>query len=1114
MNFIPFILRRASRNWRLLLVLATGVILATGLLASAPILVDSVIQLGLPRRLKAADPLDANLRLTAFANLGEEDYRDLNEPIQAIMQTAFAGHIKEIVPSIGSNWMFPWMEGTLRTDQRVNFRLFGGIESHVEFVSGGWLDPEGSATPASPEIYPVVIGEEMAAWYGLTTGDQLPLSFQTGADGPDIFLQITGVVQAKVPSDPYWLGALSPLVSQGNKRYLEQFSTFMPAEAFFAANLGLFPKSRSEMAWHVILDADTITAGDIPAMLNAISELPEALGNTVAVETGLDELLLDFYTQSQGIRTPVFLLTGEVVLLALVYVVMTAGLAVRAIEREFATLRSRGASRGQIFRIQLVEAALLVLTAIVAGPVIGAGLVRLLGWLGPLTDLGETAPLVTTARAAWTAALVGGAASLAGLLIPVGPALRRSIVTQTQTVGREAQPLWQRLYLDVALLVLGLILFARLQFYGGLSTGRVDWLLLLSPIAILLGTATLVVRITPPILRIIARLVATGTGLPGPLALWQTARNPGQFTGLVVLLTLANALGVLATGLNATMDASEIERAYYAAGSDVRLESDDAISAADFLTVDGITNAATGWRGSGTVNLATYRSFPMFDLLAMDPASFARVTYYRDDFSDAPMGELLGRLVMGDQLPGIELAGHPGELGLWVWADPDNPDAPGPQLDGTNDRDRLGYFAKILTHTGESILIPLTTAEPASPGAVTPEGSSAPDEPPLLPWVHYSAPLPEFTPEDYPLSLHSLWFRNRTRIEGQFTSGVRLDIAIDTITVVDRETGETARVEGFDDPAGFVLHEMRGTTGAEGLFVFNGDDAHEGLARGRLRLDYDRILADAGVVFNIADRDSAVIPALVSPRFIAATDGEVGGRVDAFVGDTAVTFEIVGIVNYFPTLYEREAGGFMITSSEGLLTRLGNETSRPISFNQVFLDTEVDADAATLAAASPNLVSRIWDAQAIRQLIRADPMALGLRSVTFLGYVLTSVLSLVGFATTFFLSVRQRAHSFGILRAMGMSPRQLYISLAVEQGLMIFTGLALGALLGSVLNSYVLPGLPVTLGDQYIPPFIPRSDWRAVLQVFLTLALAFAATFGLATWTLWRSKLHEALRYE
>ena len=77
----------------------------------------------------------------------------------------------------------------------------------------------------------------------------------------------------------------------------------------------------------------------------------------------------------------------------------------------------------------------------------------------------------------------------------------------------------------------------------------------------------------------------------------------------------------------------------------------------------------------------------------------------------------------------------------------------------------------------------------------------------------------------------------------------------------------------------------------------------------------------------------------------------------------------------------------------------------------------------------------------------------------------------------------------------------------------ILTGLVLGAVLGAVLNQIILPGLPITLANQApVPPFIPRSDWRPVGQVFATLAVVFTLTFGIATWALWRAKVHQALR--
>lgn len=1090
----------------MLLVVAFGVIVSTGLLSSAPILINTVIELGLPRRLRAADPADAHLRFSTFENLGEIDFRDVDESLQVLIQQQFAGHLDQIVLSISTHWAHPWLDGSLLPDERINFRRFDDLENQVHFISGSW--PETAILMSDPEglpVYRVVIGEAMAQWYGLDAGDRLPLSLKPAAAGPDLVLEIAAVVRAKDPIAPYWMGSFSPLSSQANQRYVQQFSVIVPAVDFESIRSALFPRSNSELAWHVILDVDSIKGSDLAGLINVMEGLPKDIGSTVAFQSGLKDLLLDFYTQAQGIRTPLYLLTAEVVLLALVYVVMTAGLAVRSIEREFAVLRSRGAARSQIVRIQLAEAGLIAAIAWLSGPGLGSILVRFLGQFGPLADLAGPAGTAAIPDAAWSAAFFGAASGLAGLLLPVGPALRRSIVAQVQTTGRERQPIWQRLYLDVMLLAAGLILMLRFQYSGGLASGRVDWLLLLSPITLLLGAATLVVRIAPPVLGFASRLAAAGRGLSAPLAFWHTARNPGQFTGLVILLTLANALGILATGLNATLNASEFERAVYASGSDYRLASERPLSAADFSGTANVAQVVGVWRESATVNLKTYRSFPSFEMLAIDPQRFTEVTVYRHDFSEQPMGEILGTLLAEADLPGIPLPGEPGEIGLWVFSILDRTDVLRARLDGITDRDRVGFFVKLITAGGESLLLELNPPAPGWP--------DSPDD--YVPWVYVSAVLPEFSAQDYPLTLHSLWLRNRARSEGSFTAEGARFLQIDDIQVRDRAGGDVTIVEGFEDPLQIVQHELRANPDPISQFTYSRIYPHSGEALAKITLSYTRILADIGVVFHIADREDALIPAVVSESFLSATDLEVGDQVDVFVAGQAVVFQIRGVVRYFPTLYENGSAGFMITSSQNLLTRLSNATSEAFSFNELLVDTDGPIDPVDLAARSRSEITRIWSLEGIRQLIKADPMALGLRGVTYLGYFLTSLLSVIGFMTFFYLSLRQRAQSFGILRAMGMSPRQLYLSLAVEQSLVILTGLVLGAVLGAVLNDLVLPGLPVTLAAQLsTPPFLPRSDWRSVLQVFITLLALFSLTFGLATWALWRSRIHEALRYE
>jgi len=107
----------------------------------------------------------------------------------------------------------------------------------------------------------------------------------------------------------------------------------------------------------------------------------------------------------------------------------------------------------------------------------------------------------------------------------------------------------------------------------------------------------------------------------------------------------------------------------------------------------------------------------------------------------------------------------------------------------------------------------------------------------------------------------------------------------------------------------------------------------------------------------------------------------------------------------------------------------------------------------------------------------------------------------------------ERVREIGMMRAMGMSARELYGSIVIEQAVLILTGLALGTGLGVLLNQITLPRLPVSLGDrQPVPPFVAREDWLAIAALYLLLAVAFLAILAIVTALLRRARIHRILR--
>ncbi len=330
---------------------------------------------------------------------------------------------------------------------------------------------------------------------------------------------------------------------------------------------------------------------------------------------------------------------------------------------------------------------------------------------------------------------------------------------------------------------------------------------------------------------------------------------------------------------------------------------------------------------------------------------------------------------------------------------------------------------------------------------------------------------------------------------------------MDDLTVVDARTGEAQVAESFEDLLTIWDLSEYGSM----IQRQKNPNTQSGEARLNLIINFRQVREHVGIKLA-SGLFPPTLPALASPVFMEVTQAEIGDLIEVSVKGQEVPFEIVGVVTYFPTLYDDQQAGFLITQREPLLSQLNEAPTATNNVNEAWLLTDGNVTGASVAGQMPE-VTAIWEADVVRRSIKADPMALGLRSVTFFGYLLTATLSLVGFATYFYLSARQREVNYGILRSLGLAPGQLYASLVIEQVILILTGLALGTGLGMLLNQITLPGLPITLGDQApIPPFYARNDWYAVGRMYLTLALAFLVTLGVATLMLWRARIHRVLR--
>jgi putative ABC transport system permease protein len=227
--------------------------------------------------------------------------------------------------------------------------------------------------------------------------------------------------------------------------------------------------------------------------------------------------------------------------------------------REFATLRTLGASRRQVLRSVLVESTVIGVLASVIGLFLGLALAK--GLFALFSAVGFTLPnsgLLLKPRTIVVALLVG---IIVTILASLRPALRATRVPPIAAVreGSVLPPGRFARYRGVGSASLAIIGFAALAYglFGpSLSTAQILLFMGLGTLLIFFGVALFSSRLVTPLATVIGAPGARFGGAPGVLALENSQRNP-QRTGstaaaLMIGLALVTLVAMLASGIRSS----------------------------------------------------------------------------------------------------------------------------------------------------------------------------------------------------------------------------------------------------------------------------------------------------------------------------------------------------------------------------------------------------------------------------------------------------------------------------------------------------------------------------------------------------------------------------------
>jgi len=556
---------------------------------------------------------------------------------------------------------------------------------------------------------------------------------------------------------------------------------------------------------------------------------------------------------------------------------------------------------------------------------------------------------------------------------------------------------------------------------------------------------------------------------------------------------MAASVGMFSASFLGTLERSYDERAMYSVGSDVRLEglyewrSGKEALQERYANVPGIEDISLAYRGSGVVGVRfTQVSFTM---LAIDPESFERVSWYRDDFSEKPLSELTA-LIAEDQpvKEGLDLPEGTERIGLWVQpADAEH---------------QLRVLAIVKDKLGHYIEYEI--------------GTTTSDE-----WQYMETNLMEaetyITPTP-PFSLHSISLRLWESTSREAPKGVYFD----DLQVLGSFSSRPIVIEDFEEVSEWtVVSETGGQAsgtigGGTDTFAIDEQVVYSGTASGKFGWTPRRTFGHRGLYPNL---DTRPVLAIASRAFLSGASISVGDSVQIRLPGQFLPVVVEDAVDFFPTLDPSEKAFLIVNLDRAINLRnviLGG--SAHFYPNEVWLTVTEDEEQRqevidTLKGGGYN-AHRLHDREATIAGSREDPLVAagwgGVLLIAFLGVILVSGLGFVVYA---YLSARARQLEFAILRTLGFSLRQIIGLICFEQIFIITVGMGIGTIVGLQLSDLMMPFLQLTeRGQMVLPPFILTTDWLTIGIAYIILTVAFGVTISLVVLFFSRVALHRTLR--
>ncbi|WP_157247970.1 FtsX-like permease family protein [Nonomuraea typhae] len=1064
------VVRRALSEPLLLLAAFVAILLATSTLVALTLYASTITEAGVRRTMAtAAVPAKA----AAFsAPVTRESFRDVDGLVREQVRRAYLGLPAEVTATARSDTYVVPGQRRRTTPELLTFGLYQGLERHATLVSGTW--------PREGAVVEAAVSQPVAGALGLRAGQTFTTEGRVSKAPLEV--RISGVFQLDDPFGARWFA--EPLLVRGSE--VGNYTTHGPLVVAEGTFLKEFAEHVS-VSWLAIPDLRDLPPADLATLAAGVAAMKERLAAAGCVNCGatsqLPEIITQLDTAALVARSTMLIPVLQLILLAGYALLLTARLLADHRRMEVALLRARGAGSLRLAALTGGEALLVAVPCAVAAPFLAPVLLTLTGAdaPGPLGTAGADAPgpLGTGGAGAPEAGafLVAGLVALAcaGLLaLPALAGARRTYV-ETQT-ARVRTSLIQRAGADVVLVVVAGLAIWQLTRYGAPVTATaagglgIDPLIVSGPALALLTGGLLSLRLVPLVSGAAERLAVRRSGLAPALGAMQVSRRPLRYAGPALLLTMAVAIGGLSLATRATWQTAQTDQAAHATGTDLRISDPPENQelgvfgrGGTFAALPGLTAISPVFRGSADVGGTDVT------MLGVDAAKLGGLMRLRRDLSADGVPEMAARLLAG------------------------RPDVPVVPLGG----DRLRLKVRV------------TAPEPVPVKISLVDGQGV--------WREFAAGPLRPGEGELALDLRALTGRSGTAGGRLGLRGLTFELPAPArgvpveITVTGLAPEQGARwVHAIQRPGRLAGERLTPTAAGFTVRIPAPRPASAPsdpqplvvtLARGDTRTNPPSAPGDTRADLLAAPNDPrAPLPIVVTRDLAAVMKARTGQVTSVEIERRNTAVRVAGIVDELPSTAAGRPAVLLDLPTVQARAQAWAQAPKPVTEWWAAARDGETGPAVDRLRRTPAWGASVVDLPAQVAKAREDPLAGGLAGALTLGFAAALLFAVLGFLVSAVVSARERAAELTVLRALGMSFRQLLGLLVIEQAFVVGLAMAAGLGLAAAVGGLVVPRIVLT-GQAVagVPAVVPVIPWGATLAMAGAICLVlFAVVAGLA----------------